>query len=96
MIANNSSSSSKKQATDLQAVLSELRDLRAELRTSQRRLLPVEAAAAYLGISPKTIRNGLGPRAVKPFPIKPVRLAGRVLFRREDLDSYIDGLEAAE
>jgi predicted DNA-binding transcriptional regulator AlpA len=91
MIANNSSSPQKKQP-DLQTILSELRQLRAELRTSQRRLLPVEAAAAYLGISPKTIRNGLGPKAGKRFPIKPVRLAGRVLFRLEDLDRFIDGL----
>ncbi len=77
---------------DLNRVLAELQKLRKELAVPQKRLLPVEATAAYLGISPKTIRNGLGPRAGKPFPIKPVRLAGRVLFRREDLDKFIDGL----
>jgi len=81
---------------DFQLILSEIRQLRAELRTSQRRLLPVEAAAAYLGISPKTIRNGLGPKAAKPFPIRPVRVSGRVLFRKDDLDAFIDGLGAAE
>jgi len=79
-------------STDLNMVLTELRKLRKELAAPQKRLLPVEATAAYLGISPKTIRNGLGLRAKKPFPIKPVRLAGRVLFRREDLDKFIDGL----
>jgi hypothetical protein len=77
---------------DLPAVLAEIRKLRADLRATQRRLLPVEDAAAYLGISAKSIRNRIGPRAQKPFPVNPVRLAGRVLFRREDLDAYIDSL----
>jgi predicted DNA-binding transcriptional regulator AlpA len=81
---------------DFQLILSEIRQLRAELRTTQRRLLPVEAAAAYLGISPKTIRNGLGPKATKPFPIKPVKVSGRVLFKKESLDAYIDGLGVSE
>jgi hypothetical protein len=77
---------------DLNMVLTELRKLRKELAAPQKRLLPVEAAAAYLGISPKTIRNGLGPKAAKPFPIRPVRVSGRVLFRKDDLDRFIDGL----
>jgi len=78
----------------LQVVLAELRQLRAELRTPSKRLLTVEEAAHYCGISPKTLRNTLGPRASKPFPVKPVRYGGKVLFRREDLDRYIDGLGA--
>lgn len=72
-------------------VLAEIRELRKQLLAPQRRLLPVEQAADYLGVSPKTIRNGLGPRVVKPFP---VRCGGRVLFRKEDLDEYIDRLAA--
>lgn len=96
MIVNNSSSSPKKQATDLQVILSELRQLRAEVRTPLKRLLTVEEAATYLGISPKTIRNQIGPKAVKPFPVRPVKLAGRVVFRREDLDRYVDNLGGAE
>jgi hypothetical protein len=78
----------------LQDVLAEIKELRADLRASQRRLLPVEAAAAYLGISPKTIRNGLGPAAKHPFPIKPVKVGGRVLFEKKSLDSFIDSLGA--
>lgn len=77
-------------------LLNELRELRQEIRGASKRLLTVEEAARYLGLAPKTIRNGLGPRAAKPFPVKPVRVAGRVLFRREDLDRYCDGLGAAE
>ncbi len=66
--------------------------MRQEIKATSKRLLPIPEAAAYLGISPKTIRNGLGPRAAKPFPVKAVRLGGRVLFRREDLDQYVDRL----
>ena len=73
-------------------LLSELFRLRDELKFVSKRLYSVEDAAHYLSLSPKTIRNGLGPRATKPFPVKPVRHGGRVLFRREDLDRYIDSL----
>lgn len=80
------------QAPNLQTVLTEIKKLRAEIKAPPKRLLTVEEAAHYLGLAPKTIRNGLGPKAQKPFPIKPVRLAGKVLFRLEDLDRYIDSL----
>jgi predicted DNA-binding transcriptional regulator AlpA len=73
-------------------LLVEIRELRHELQTPERRLLNVPEAARYLGLSPKTIRNGLGPRAKKPFPVKPVRNGGKVLFRREDLDRFIDDM----
>lgn len=56
-------------------------------------LYTIDEAAHYLGLAPKTIRNGLGPRAEKPFPIKPVRVGGRVVFKKEDLDSFVDGLK---
>jgi len=62
-------------------------------RVIRPRLLSVEEAAAYLSISPKTIRNGLGPRAKEAFPVKPKRAAGkRVLFDIRDLDNYVDSL----
>ena len=79
-------------AQNLQTVLAEIKKLRAEIKAPPKRLLTVEQAAHYLGLASKTIRNGLGPKAQKPFPIKPVRLAGKVLFRLEDLDSHIDSL----
>ncbi len=74
-------------------LLVEIRELRRELRAPARRLLTVPEAAAYLCLSSKTVRNRLGPKAAKPFPVKPVRLAGKVLFRLEALDAYIQGLE---
>ena len=56
------------------------------------RLLNVEQTAQYLSISPKTIRNRLGPRAPDPFPVKPKKIGKRVLFDIRDLDRYIDAL----
>jgi len=56
------------------------------------RLLSIEETAAYLSISPKTIRNRLGPKAPDPFPVNPKRVGKRVLFDIKDLDKYIDTL----
>lgn len=79
-------------ADHCQEILKELKDLRQEVGFASKRLLTVEEAAHFCGISPKTLRNGLGPKTPKPFPVKPVKVGGRVLFRREDLDRFIDGL----
>jgi hypothetical protein len=56
------------------------------------RLLGVELTAEYLGLSPKTIRNGLARDAERPFPVKPKRYGRRVLFDIRDLDAYVDAL----
>jgi len=84
------SSPPKKQA-DLQTILSELQKLRAEM-APLKRLLTIEETGRYLAISPKTIRNQISRGAVKPFPVRPVKVSGRVLFRKDDLDKFIDGL----
>jgi excisionase family DNA binding protein len=78
---------------NLQTILSEIQALRQEIRTARKRLLPIPEAAEYLGISPRTIQNDL---SRKVFPIKPVRYRGKVLFRRQDLDAYVDSLRAGE
>ncbi len=57
-----------------------------------RRLLSVNETAKYLGISPKTIYNGVHRRAEVRFPVKPVRQGRRVLFDIRDLESYVDSL----
>jgi len=59
------------------------------------RMLSVDEAALYLGLASKTIRNRIGPRAADPFPIKPKRIGGRVLFDVKDLDAYLDSLPAS-
>ena len=58
----------------------------------QKRLLSVEEAAQYLGISPRTIYNGSGPRAKKRFPVKAKRVGKLVKFDIKDLDSYVESL----
>jgi excisionase family DNA binding protein len=80
-------------ARDIQNIFSEIRQLRLELKTGKRKLLSVNETAAYLGISPKTIRNKISDGT---FPVKPVRLSGRVLFRVDDLDLLVDGLGGTE
>jgi predicted DNA-binding transcriptional regulator AlpA len=56
------------------------------------RMLSVDEAAKYIGLAAKTIRNQTGPRAEKPFPVKPKRIGGRVLFDIKDIDRYLDTL----
>lgn len=56
------------------------------------RMLSVDEAARYVGLAAKTIRNRIGPKAEKPFPIRPKRIGGRVLFDVKDLDQYLDAL----
>lgn len=56
------------------------------------RMLSVNQTAQYMGLATKTIRNRIGPKATNPFPVKPKRIGGRVLFDIRDLDSYLDGL----
>jgi len=56
------------------------------------RMLDINDTAEYLGLSPKTIRNRIGPMAENPFPVKPYRQGRKVTFKIEDLDAYIDSL----
>jgi len=58
----------------------------------ERRLLSVEEAATYLGLSPRTIYNGVHRKSKNPFPVKPKRLGKLVKFDREDLDKFIESL----
>lgn len=57
-----------------------------------KRLLSINDTAKFLGISAKTIRNRLGPKAVISFPVKPKRYGKRVLFDIKDLEAYVDSL----
>ena len=58
----------------------------------KKRLLSVDEAALYLGLSPRTIYNQVCRKATKPFPIKPKRVGKLVKFDIQDLDRYIDSL----
>jgi len=55
-----------------------------------KRLFDVEEAASYLGISRRTLYNGIAPRSKKPFPVKPKRIGKKVLFDIKDLDQFIE------
>lgn len=59
------------------------------------RLMDIETAAQYLSISAKTIRNGTGRKSEQPFPVRNVKYGRRVLFRKEDLDRFVDSLPTA-
>ena len=56
------------------------------------RLLGIDQTAIYLGIAAKTIRNRIGLKAKNPFPVKPKRIGGRVLFDKKELDKFVDSL----
>jgi hypothetical protein len=60
-----------------------------------KRLYSIEEAADYLAISPKTIRNGLGRRAKKPFPVPHKKWGRRVVFHIKDLRAFADNLPYA-
>ena len=57
-----------------------------------KRLLSVEEAAVYLGISARTIYNQIGKKAKKKFPIKAKRIGKLVKFDIKDLDEYVESL----
>lgn len=60
------------------------------------RLLDIEAAAHYIGLSPKTLRNRLGRKAEDPFPVKPKRHGRKLVFDVKDLDRFADELAYAD
>ena len=63
-----------------------------KVESVQRRLLPYLDAAAYLGLSTKTLRNKI---SLGAFPFRPKRIGSKPLFDVRDLDKYIDSLTEA-
>ena len=57
-----------------------------------KRLLSVEEAAEYLGLSPRTIYNAVAPKSKRPFPVKPKRVGKLVKFDIRDLERYVESL----
>ena len=57
-----------------------------------KRLLSVEEAAQYLGLSPRTIHNAVAPKSKRPFPVKPKRVGKLVKFDIRDLERYVESL----
>jgi predicted DNA-binding transcriptional regulator AlpA len=63
-----------------------------DVKSGKKRLLPVDEAATYLGLSPRTLYNGSSRKAKEPFPVKPKRIGTKLLWDIRDLDAYIDSL----
>ena len=59
-----------------------------------KRLLTVEEAAAYLGISPRTIYNQTSRKAKRQFPVKPLRLGKCLRFDINDLQEFVESQKA--
>jgi hypothetical protein len=55
-------------------------------------MLSVQDAAIYLGLSPRTLYNGVAPGSKNPFPVRPKRYGKKVLFDIQDLDKFCDSL----
>lgn len=62
----------------------------APLPTYERRLLPYPAAAAYLGISVRSMKT-----LARDGNVPKTHIRHRVLFDREDLDRFIDAVKRA-
>ena len=58
----------------------------------EKRLLSVQEAAHYLGMSPKTLYNRISKKAKRPFPVKPKRIGRSVKFDMKDLEKFISDL----
>jgi len=63
-----------------------------EGKLAAKRLLSVDEAAKYLGISPRTIYNAVAPKSKNPFPVKPKRVGKLVKFDIRDLEQYVESL----
>lgn len=61
-----------------------------------KRLFRVPEAASYLGLSPRTIYNGIAPKSKNPFPVKHKKQGKVVLFEKKDLDRYADSIPYAD
>ena len=61
-----------------------------------KRLFRVPEAAAYLGLAPRTLYNGIAPRSKNPFPIKHKKHGKVVLFEKKDLNRYADSIPYAD
>lgn len=55
------------------------------IRTAPPKVLNVQEAAAYMGISPRTLRTWISERKIRV-----ARLGGRVVLRLVDVDRFIE------
>ena len=65
-------------------------------QTIPKRLFRVPEAAAYLGLAPRTLYNGIAPKSKQPFPVRFKKQGKVILFEKKDLDEYVDSLPYAD
>jgi predicted DNA-binding transcriptional regulator AlpA len=58
----------------------------------EKRLLSAQEAAAYMGISVRTLYNQTGRKAKNRFPVKPKRIGKLLKFDLLEINDYIDSL----
>lgn len=63
-----------------------------EINPAAKRFLNTQQAADYLGLAPRTLLNGSGPKAKNPFPIQPKRYGRKLLWDIRDLNRFADEL----
>jgi len=54
------------------------------------RWLNIADLAHYLRISKRTIYNRIGKNAKNPFPVRPRRSGGMILFDRKEIDAWVE------
>ena len=76
---------------------SSMRDqVQSDIQAGRKRLLNLKETALYVGLAEKTLYNAAAPKSKKPFPVKPKRIGGKLLWDVRDLDRFIDGLGASD
>jgi len=59
---------------------------------NMKRLFSVEEAADFLGLSARTIYNGIAPKSKNPFPVKVKRIGKLCKFDIRDLEKFVASL----
>lgn len=54
------------------------------------KLISAQEAADALGIALRTLYNRTQRKAERPFPIRPIRVGRKLLFKTEDIQKFIE------
>ncbi len=58
-----------------------------------KRLFSVIETSVYMGVSDRSIYNGISRKSKKKFPIQPIRIGGLIKFDVHDIDKHINSLK---
>jgi predicted DNA-binding transcriptional regulator AlpA len=59
---------------------------------AEKRLLNIREAAEFVGLAEQTLRNRISRNAKYPFPVRPKRIGGKILFDIRDLEKFCNEL----